>query len=184
MKLHRCLTSMALSLLALQVHAQSFSLTTSAFENGGRLSAQQVFNGFGCEGANQSPVLQWSGVPEGTRSLVLTVYDPDAPTGSGWWHWVVYDIPAHVRELPANAGAAKSSTLPSGAKQGRNDYGSQSFGGACPPVGDAPHHYIFTLYALKVDHLAVPADASSALIGFMTRANAIGTAVTTATYGR
>lgn len=184
MKLHRYLTSLALSVLALQAHAEPFSLTTTAFENGGRMSAQQVFQGFGCEGGNQSPALTWSGVPAGTRSLVLTVYDPDAPTGSGWWHWVVYDIPADVRELPANAGSDKGPTLPAGAKQGPNDYGSHSFGGACPPVGDPAHHYVFTLYALKTDHLAVPPNASAALIGYMTRANAIGTAVMTGLYGR
>jgi len=112
----------------------------------------------------------------------VTVYDPDAPTGSGWWHWVLYDIPANVTNLPRAIG--KQAQLPEKAKQGRNDYGSMDFGGACPPPGSPPHRYVFTVHALGVETLAVPADASSALIGYMLNANKLGTATLQATYGR
>jgi Raf kinase inhibitor-like YbhB/YbcL family protein len=147
------------------------------------LPDKQVFDGMGCKGENVSPQLSWSNVPEGTKSFVLTVYDPDAPTGSGWWHWVVYNIPADATELPAGAGSGKAK-LPAGAVEGRTDFGKAGYGGACPPPGDKAHRYIFTLYALKVDKLEVPADASAAMIGFMTKANAIGSATFTAKYGR
>ena len=112
------------------------------------------------------------------------MYDPDAPTGSGWWHWQVFDIPAATTSLPEGAGSADGKLLPQGAMQGRSDYGTKAFGGACPPVGDKPHRYIFTLYALKVDKLGVPADATAALAGYMINANKIGSASFTAYYGR
>jgi Raf kinase inhibitor-like YbhB/YbcL family protein len=184
MKTHRWLAPLALASLTLQAHAEPFTLKSAAFGNKGTLPGAQVFNGFGCQGGNQSPALAWSGAPKGTLSFVLTVYDPDAPTGSGWWHWVVYDIPAGVRQLSAGAGAAQGPAMPAGARQARNDFGAHAFGGACPPQGDAPHRYVFTLHALSVAHLAVPADASPALIGFMTRQNTIATATLTGRYGR
>ncbi len=114
----------------------------------------------------------------------MTLYDPDAPTGSGWWHWLVYDIPATTTGLPAGAGTIDGQGLPPGARQGRTDFGTTGFGGACPPVGDKPHRYIFTLYALKTDRLGVPADATAALIGFMLNANTLARASFQATYGR
>jgi Raf kinase inhibitor-like YbhB/YbcL family protein len=162
--------------------AGKFTLSSSDVKPGGQLSEKQVFNGFGCSGANVSPQLAWQGAPAGTKSFVVTVYDPDAPTGSGWWHWVVYDIPASAKELPQGAGSGKD--LPEGAKQGRTDFGAPGFGGACPPPGDKPHRYIFTVYALKSDKLDVPQDASPAMIGLMTRANALANASFTAHYGR
>ena len=122
------------------------------------MGEEQEYKGFGCKGGNLSPELNWKGAPVGTLSYAVTVYDPDAPTGSGWWHWVVYDIPASATGLPG--GAVVKAALPTGAKQGRNDYGDRNFGGACPPAGDKPHHYIFTVYALKVAKLDVPEDAS------------------------
>jgi len=127
---------------------------------------------------------RWNGknVPAGTRSFAVTVYDPDAPTGSGFWHWVVYNIPATATGLPA--GAVIKEALPAGAKQGRNDFGEHNFSGACPPVGDRPHHYIFTVHALKVDKINVPEDASGALVGFNIIANRIGLAKLTTTYSR
>ena len=138
---------------------------------------------FGCKGGNRSPQLEWSGAPAGTKSFVVTIYDPDAPTGSGWWHWIVYDIPSTVTELPGGVGK-EGAALPGGAKQGRADVGPAEYDGPCPPPGDKPHRYIFTVHALKVDHLDVPADASPALIGFVTHANEIGRASFTALYGR
>lgn len=146
------------------------------------MAKAQEYKGFGCSGDNLSPELEWKNVPAGTRSFAVTVFDPDAPTGSGWWHWVVYNIPATATGLPAGIGT--KAKLPGGAKQGRNDYGEHSFGGACPPVGDRPHHYIFTVHALKVDKINVPEDASAALIGFNIISNRIGLAKLTTTYSR
>lgn len=162
----------------------TFALSSPEIQAGGMIPASFEFNGFGCSGENKSPVLQWSGAPQGTRSFAVTVYDPDAPTGSGWWHWLVINIPADVTELPGNAGVPNSSTLPRTARQIRNDYGVNAWGGVCPPPGDAPHRYIFTVHALKVDTLDVPADATAALTGFMINANTLATASFTARYGR
>jgi Raf kinase inhibitor-like YbhB/YbcL family protein len=128
--------------------------------------------------------LKWSGAPKDTKSFAVTVYDPDAPTGSGWWHWVLFNLPSSVTELAENAGDASGSALPVGAVQGRTDFGKGGFGGACPPVGDKPHRYIFTVYALKADKLDVPADATAALVGYMIHANQLAKASFTAKYGR
>ncbi len=162
----------------------AFSLSSSEIKSGHTLDAKQVFNAFGCAGGNQSPALTWTQGPEGTRSYAVTMYDPDAPTGSGWWHWVVYNIPANVTHLEANAGEVSGKNLPAGAVHGRTDFGASAFGGACPPVGDKPHRYIFTVYALKADVLEVPADASAALIGFMIHSTKLGKAILTAKYAR
>lgn len=153
--------------------AASFTLSSSDISPGGKIAEAQVFNGFGCKGGNISPALSWSGVPAGTRSFALLVHDPDAPTGSGWWHWVVYNIPAGISSLPAGAGDPKKSLLPQGAVQGRTDFGTAGYGGPCPPPGK-PHHYYFRLYALKVPKLDLPADASAAMVGFSARSEAIG----------
>ena len=179
-------TLIAIALLTLAAPAAAagkFKLTSTDVKPNKPLAEAQVFNGFGCSGANVSPELTWKDAPKDAKSFVLTVYDPDAPTGSGWWHWVVYDIPATATGIPQGAGSG-TAALPEGAKQGRTDFGAPGFGGACPPPGDKPHRYIFTVYALKVDKLEVPADASAAMIGFMTRANSLGSATFTATYAR
>jgi Raf kinase inhibitor-like YbhB/YbcL family protein len=173
----------AITLAAPALAAGKFTLTSKDVKPGAMLTDQQVFNGFGCSGANVSPELSWQNAPAGTKSFVLTVYDPDAPTGSGWWHWVVYDIPATAKELPQGAGSGKAA-LPEGAKEGKTDFGAPGFGGACPPPGDKPHRYVFTINALTLDKLEVPADASPAMIGFMTKANSLGSATFTAKYAR
>jgi len=160
-----------------------FTLTSTDFTEGGTLANSQVFNEFGCKGANVSPALAWSGAPAGTQSFALLMHDPDAPTGSGWWHWVVYNIPPGIGSLPAGAGDPKKGLMPKGAVQGRTDYGSVGYGGPCPPPGK-PHHYNFRLYALKVPKLEVPEGASAALIGFNVRAQALGEAQLTGMYGR
>ena len=160
-----------------------FTLTSADFTDGGTLGNAQVFNEFGCKGGNVSPALAWSGAPAGTKSFALLMHDPDAPTGSGWWHWVVYDIPAGTTSLPAGAGDPKKGLMPAPAVQGRTDYGSLGYGGPCPPPGK-PHHYNFRLYALKVAKLEVPAGASPALIGFNVRAQALAEAQLTGMYGR
>lgn len=162
--------------------AAALELTSTDVTEGKTLAQAQVYDGFGCRGGNRSPQLKWSDVPAGTKSFAVTVYDPDAPTGSGWWHWIVYDIPASIHELAAGAGVA---TMPASiGKQGRSDFGSNAFGGACPPPGAKPHRYIFTVYALKVPSLNVPGDASAALIGFTLHNEIIQSAAITARYGR
>jgi Raf kinase inhibitor-like YbhB/YbcL family protein len=160
----------------------AFGLTSPDIAEGQTLGPAQIYKGFGCAGANVSPALEWKDPPAGVRSYAVTVYDPDAPTGSGWWHWVVYNIPASVTSLPAGAGV--KNPLPPGTKLGRNDFGDRHFGGACPPKGDKPHRYVFTVHALKVEKLGVADDASAAMIGFMINSNRLGTAQITATYGR
>ena len=164
--------------------AAGFSLASPTIKPGSTLTEAQVFNGFGCTGKNVSPALKWSGAPSGTKSFALTVYDPDAPTGSGWWHWVVYNIPASATELAEGAGTADGKSLPAGSQQGRTDFGAPGFGGACPPPGDKPHRYIFTVYALKTDKLDIPEGGTAALVGYMINANKLGSASFTAKYGR
>ncbi len=165
-------------------HAQSFRVSSPQFRPGGTLPAEQVFNGFGCSGANRSPALEWQHAPAGTRSFAVTAYDPDAPTGSGWWHWVVYNLPASTTGLPEGAGAVDAPRLPAGAVQGRTDFGNAGYGGACPPPGAKAHRYVFTVHALKVDRLDVPADASPAMVGFFLTMNRLGSARIEARYGR
>jgi len=160
-----------------------FRLQSPGMAPNSMISNDQVYSGFGCSGKNISPALSWKGAPRDTKSFALTVYDPDAPTGSGWWHWVVYNIPADVSELPAGAGNPGGS-LPAGALQGHTDFGTSGFGGPCPPAGDKPHRYIFTVYALKADKISVPDEASAAMVGFMIHANSLAKASLTARYGR
>jgi Raf kinase inhibitor-like YbhB/YbcL family protein len=173
--------------LALAVQAAGaeavFRLRSPSIAPDGTLSNEQVYSGFGCSGKNISPALSWKGAPRDTKSFALTVYDPDAPTGSGWWHWVVYNIPADVSELPAGAGNPGGS-LPAGALQGHTDFGTSGFGGPCPPAGDKPHRYIFTVYALSVDKISVPDEASAAMVGFMIHASTLAKASLTGRYGR
>lgn len=162
-------------------HAEGFTLNSPDIVEGQSLSLDQVFQGFGCEGDDQSPALSWSGAPEGTESFALTVYDPDAPTGSGWWHWNVVNIPATATAIAA--GASNTESMPDGALELTNDYGTSGFGGACPPPGEV-HRYQFTLHALGTERLDLPETASNALAGFMINANAIETATITAVYTR
>ena len=176
------LSSLLASLLIVQ--SGTFTLRSPDLPEGKPLPTAQVFNSFGCTGGNVSPRLEWSGAPAGTKSFAVTVYDPDAPTGSGWWHWVMFNIPASVTSLPAGAGDPKGTNAPKGAIQSQTDFGAPGFGGACPPEGDKPHRYIFTVYALKVPKLDVPADAKASLVGFMVNANAIAKATLTGMYGR
>jgi Raf kinase inhibitor-like YbhB/YbcL family protein len=160
-----------------------FTLSSPDISPGKTIAAAQVFSGFGCTGGNISPAVSWSNAPAGTKSFALLMYDPDAPTGSGWWHWVVYNIPAGATSLPAGAGDPRKNLLPGGAVQGRTDYGAVGYGGPCPPPGK-PHRYYLRLYALKVDKLEVPADATAALIGFNVNAAALETAELMGLYGR
>ena len=162
--------------------ADKFTVSSTSIPKDNKLTNTQVFNGFGCKGENKSPALAWKGAPTGTKSFAVTVYDPDAPTGSGWWHWTVFNIPPGVTSLPEGAGAGAG--LPAGAVQGRTEFGSAGFGGACPPAGDKPHRYDFTVYALKVEKLELPANATASLTGFMVNGNTLAKATFTGTFGR
>lgn len=177
------LAAAALTFSAHAVQAAEFTLSSTDISEGQSLSVMQVFNGFGCVGQNRSPQLSWSAAPAGTKSFAVTVYDPDAPTGSGWWHWTVFNIPATVTSLPAGI-TANGQGLPKGAIQGRTDFGSSGFGGACPPQGDKPHRYQFVVWALNTDKLPLDPQASGAMVGFMLNAAVIGRAKLTAYYGR
>jgi Raf kinase inhibitor-like YbhB/YbcL family protein len=157
-------------------------LTSKDLTPGQTMADAQVFNSFGCTGKNISPELTWSGAPEGTKSFAVMVYDPDAPTGSGWWHWSVFNIPADASKIATGASGDKK--LPAGAVEGRTDFGTSGYGGACPPVGDAPHHYQFTVYALSVDKLPLPDTAPGAMVGYYVRANTLDKASLEVTYGR
>lgn len=161
--------------------AKGFTLKTTSFEAKKSLPNKHVFNGFGCSGENVSPELEWSGAPKDTKSFAITVYDPDAPTGSGWWHWTVANIPADTTKIEEGASGAKK--LPAGSVEGRTDFGSAGYGGSCPPPGK-PHRYIFTVYALKTDRLDLNGEASGAMFGFNLNANAIDKASFTVKYGR
>jgi Raf kinase inhibitor-like YbhB/YbcL family protein len=161
--------------------AGDFTLTSPDVKDGGTLGEQQVSNIFGCTGGNHSPALEWSGAPTDTKSFVVSLYDMDAPTGSGFWHWVMFNIPADVRKLDGGISADKGA--PKGAIQSRADAGVPAYLGACPPSGQK-HRYIFTVTALKIDKLPLDSSASGALIGFMSNANALAKATITTTYGR
>lgn len=177
-------TLCGLTLLMPVAQAQDFALSSKSIEPNVSFPMQQVFNGFGCTGENVSPELSWTSGPTGTKSYAITVYDPDAPTGSGWWHWVVYNIPSSARELVVGAGREHGVILPKGSVQGRNDFGVYGYGGPCPPVGDKAHRYVFTLYALKTAKLDLPKEASAAMIGFMIHANTLAKTDFVAKYGR
>ena len=159
-----------------------FRLTTPDLLSRNRIALTHVFNGMGCNGQNISPALEWTNVPAGTRSFAVTIYDPDAPTGSGWWHWVMYNIPATATGLVAGAGNGRNA--PRGSVQGGTDFGTKGYGGPCPPVGDRPHHYHITVFALKVDRIDVPGNATAAMVGYNLNANKLATARVTGLYGR
>ena len=166
------------------VATSGFMLSSPQVEPDGEIDASFEYNGFGCSGDNRSPELQWHNPPPNTRSFAISVHDPDAPTGSGWWHWRVVNIPASATGLPVNAGAEDSNLLPEGSHQIRNDFGYKGWGGMCPPQGAAPHRYTFTVHALDVERLDLPEDASPALAGFMIHQHEIERAGFMVTYAR
>jgi Raf kinase inhibitor-like YbhB/YbcL family protein len=177
--IRKSLFAVAASVGLMAQTASAIQLTSSDFKSGDTLSKEQVFNSFGCDGGNLSPALQWTKGPEGTLSYALMVYDPDAPTGSGWWHWVVFNIPVTVTELPK--GFLASDTSIPGLIQSNTDFGKPGYGGPCPPPGKV-HHYHFTIYALKVKSLPLDATATAAMVGFYVHQNMLAKATLTGLY--
>ena len=162
--------------------AAGMTVISSDIKDGGTIPMAQVFTG--CKGRNISPALAWSGAPAGTKSFAITMFDPDAPTGSGWWHWTVFNIPPTVHRLPQGAGDAGAKSLPQGAGEGRTDFGFSHYGGPCPPAGDPAHHYHITVYAVKVAKLPLDANSSGATVGFNLHFNTLAKAQIVGTYGR
>lgn len=157
-----------------------FTLTSADITDGETLPLDHVYHGAG--GGNLSPHLAWSGFPAETKGFAVTVFDPDAPTGSGWWHWIVADLPADVTELPRNAGVVGDAGLPEGASHLRNDYSEFDYGGAAPPPGDHYHRYYFTVYALDTDDLGLTPQTSAAVASFTINAHALARAHLVATF--
>jgi len=170
-------------LLATTLPLSALDLTSSDLREGHFMTKMFEFNGFGCSGANKSPALDWANLPSGTKSIAVTAYDPDAPTGSGWWHWLVADIPATEKGLLQGAGSV-GGKLPAGSRSFINDFGIRDFGGACPPAGHGMHRYQFTVWALPVEKLQVPDNANAAVLGYTLNASALAKKTLTATYAR
>lgn len=158
-----------------------FSLSSENFSDGGKIGAQQVFNAAGCNGPNRSPELSWRNPPAGTRSFAVTIFDRDAP-GRGWWHWAVVNLPARVTNLPENA-SASGALRPLGAVEARNDFNVDGYGGPCPPPG-APHRYVVTVYALRVDSLRLVQGRPAALFDREIGGVVLGRAQLSGTYSR
>ena len=183
MRVFAALSPLSVAGLAGASAADAMTLTSPDVKPGGKFADEQVYRGPGgdCTGGNVSPALSWSGAPKRTKSFAVSMYDPDAPTGSGFWHWWVADLPADTTGLPKGAGSGTG--LPAGAIQVRNDFGSVGYGGPCPPKG-RPHHFQITVYALDVDKLGVDANASPAVAGFNVHGHTLAKATLTGLYGR
>ncbi|MEV0067146.1 YbhB/YbcL family Raf kinase inhibitor-like protein [Amycolatopsis sp. NPDC050768] len=160
----------------------SFTLRSTDIAEGETLTTPHLSGIFGAGGEDRSPQLSWEGFPEGTRSFAVTVYDPDAPTASGFWHWAVFNVPASVTELAADAGDANGSGLPEGAVTLKGDGGVKQFLGAAPPPGHGPHRYYFVVHALDVDSLEIDGDATPAFLGFNLFGHTLARATITAVY--
>ncbi len=155
-----------------------FTLNSPDIKEGEILDIEQVYNGFGCTGKNISPELSWQNAPSDTKSFAITAYDPDAPTGSGWWHWSAFNISSKVNKIE------KGAQFPTTVVEGKTDFGTSEYGGACPPKGDKPHRYIFTIYALDTEEIALDKNAPGAKVGFYLNKHVIDKATITAKYSR
>lgn len=164
--------------------ARNFALNSPQLEEGGRLMEEQVFSGFGYTGKNISPALNWEGAPENTKSFAVTVYDPDAPTGKGWWHWIVFNIPVSVNNLAKNAGNPKLDLAPEGSIQSITDFGSYGYGGAAPPLKDKAHRYEFTLYALDIERLPFDVNTPPDTVSSYLKRHFLAESTITAYYSR
>lgn len=181
----RALVSLSLAAVSFAAIADTFRLGSNDVPAGGNIGQTFAYDNFGCTGKNISPALFWENPPEGTRSFAITVHDPDAETGgAGFWHWMVVNIPAATRSLSRGAGNGDGTGLPGGAVQINTDFGVPGWGGPCPPIGEKPHRYNFTVYALKVDKLELPPNATASLAGFIINANALNKSTFTGMYGR
>ena len=181
-----CLKRIALSccVAAMSVPAWAdMKVTSSDISHGEFMAKTHEFNGFGCTGEDKSPQLSWSGAPEGTKAFAIMAYDPDAPTGSGWWHWQLVNIPVDVTSLAKDAGNPSGKNAPEGSLQIENDYGVAGFGGACPPEGDGAHRYQFTVHALS-QKLDLNQSASGALVGYIVNAHTLASATLESLYKR
>lgn len=161
---------------------ETFSLYSN--DLGGQFDLNQAFDDWGHNGNNISPQLFWENAPEGTKSYAITMYDNDAPSGSGWWHWLAFNIPSDVQELPANAGDISHQLMPENVVQSINDYGTKGYGGPCPPVGNGFHQYVITVYALQVEKLDLDDNTNAAIVGFNVLSNTIEKASLVAYYKR
>ncbi|BDX06093.1 YbhB/YbcL family Raf kinase inhibitor-like protein [Planctobacterium marinum] len=161
----------------------AMQVSSNDISHGDFMAKAHEFNGFGCTGEDKSPQLSWSGAPEGTKAFAIMAYDPDAPTGSGWWHWQLVNIPLDVTSLPTDAGNPSGKNAPEGSLQIENDYGVAGFGGACPPQGDGAHRYQFTVHALS-KKLDLNQSASGALVGYMVNAHTLDSATIESLYKR
>jgi Raf kinase inhibitor-like YbhB/YbcL family protein len=174
----------AVAITTLAFPASAFEISSPAIGGDGAIPLKHTANAFGCTGENLSLPLVWKDVPADAKSLALTMYDPDAPTGSGFWHWLVVNLPVSTTGLPKGIGAAGNAKLPAGAVQARGDASVAGYFGPCPPQGDPPHRYIFTIFAVKTDKLDIDANTSGAVVGFNLHFNTIDKASVTYTYGR
>lgn len=180
-----CLLALVCTIGATASGASDFVLTSSDSRLVVSVPEKYTAKAFGCSGGNTSPALSWHGTPAGTKSFVLTLFDPDErSTPSGWWHWVVYDLPPSTDHLSEGAGALNGKSLPGGAQQGRSDLGEDAYHGPCPAAGDPPHRYVFTLYALDVAKLPVAAESSGGMVTSVVQDHLLGKAVFIAHYGR
>jgi len=182
MKTTTLLTGILLTISSTLFSQNTFTLSSNTL--GGEATKIEEFNGFGCTGKNESHQLSWKNAPEGTKSFAITMYDPDAPTGSGWWHWVVFDIPTSTTELVANAGDIKLNLTPEGTIQSITNYGAQGYGGPCPPQGHGLHQYIITVYALKTDTLGLDKNTNPAIVGYYLWNNTLAKASIVSYYKR
>jgi Raf kinase inhibitor-like YbhB/YbcL family protein len=160
--------------------ADAFSLRSKSLKDKEMVPQKHVYNSFGCEGENISPALEWKDPPKGTKSFAITVFDPDAPTGSGWWHWTVANLPAHISQLEEGASGKE---MPDKAVEGRTDFGESGYGGPCPPKGET-HRYIFNVYALKTEKLDLTKESPGAQFGYYIHQNSLGKASFTIKYRR
>lgn len=158
--------------------------TLSSNDLKGQATSTEEFDGFGCIGKNQSPQLSWENAPSEAKSFAITMYDPDAPTGSGWWHWVVFDIPADETQIVSNAGNPALGLMPSEAIQSMTNYGGNGYGGPCPPKGHGLHQYIITVHALKTEKLGLDENTNPATVGYYLGVNTIAKASIVAYYQR